>query len=304
MAIIKSIEQLRKYVKINASKDFTTYEPFLEDAQQKYIEPYFGASLLDRLDGIAEDPLTVQICRALGPFSLALATHEFSINYGESGHTVTRTDKLTPASDAKIEKATQSLFERGWANLDRAISYVRRNRSSYEEWVVTDFAKKLSTILFSDAVDFQENGMIQINYSSLTFYYLRLLIMRIEKSETFMFVPETRRSEFISDVSSIPDPALSAMKAYTASRVAALHTSAVTRVQRGKPKSITEFRPLIRPLYENEDESLNYFNAQAEFWKDALIDALVSEGIIDTDSRAVKWNDKDKKVFVATAKTL
>ena len=71
-----SIEDLRKYVKINASKDWDTYNPFVEDAQEKYIELFFGSELLDELE--SNDKLTILICRALAPFSLALASAELS----------------------------------------------------------------------------------------------------------------------------------------------------------------------------------------------------------------------------------
>lgn len=304
MALIKTVDELRKYVKINKSKDFDTYEMFIQDAQEKFIEPYFGSKLLQTLETQEGDELRQQICRALGPFSLALATDEFSIQFGEAGHTVSRTESVAPASDAKIEKATQSLLERGWANLDRAISIVLKTPKNYPDWPLATIAEKLSSHLFASATDFQDNGMVNIDYSPLTFYHLRLLILRIEKSETFMFVPAEARKTYIEDVAQIPSGVLSAMQAYTASRVAALHTSQITRVQRGKPRSITEFSPVVRPLYENEEESLNYFEQQAEFWKGALLDALEAESVIDSDSRSLKWNEQNKKIFVANARNL
>ena len=304
MALIKTIDELRKYVKINKSKDFETYEMFIQDAQEKYIEPYFGSTLLETLETKANDELRLQICRALGPFSLALATDEFSILFGETGHTVARSEKVAPASDAKIEKATQSLFERGWSNLDRAISIVRQKASTYPEWTETEFSKKLSSHFFSSAREFQDNGMVNINYSSLTFYYLRLLILRIEKSETLMFVPAETRKIYLEDPTQIPATVLSTMQAYTGSRVAAIHSSKLTREQRGKPRNITEYRPLVRPLYENEEETLNYLEQQADFWKGAMYDALEAENIIESGSRSVKWNEQDKKVFVANAQRL
>jgi hypothetical protein len=110
---IQSTEELQKYVKVNRSIDFETYRQYLIDAQDKYITPYIGQSLIDKLMSDNTDQLSIYVCRALGPFSLALSTDEFSINFGESGHTVTRTDDKAPASDAKIAKAAESLYNRG-----------------------------------------------------------------------------------------------------------------------------------------------------------------------------------------------
>ena len=73
-------------MKINSSIDFDTYNQYILDAQDKFIRPYLGQELIDQLSGETADTLKTYICRALGPFSLALATDEFSINIGEWAH--------------------------------------------------------------------------------------------------------------------------------------------------------------------------------------------------------------------------
>ena len=84
-----------------------------------------------------------------------------------SGHTVTRTTDKAPASDAKIEKATESLFNRGWSNLDNALRYLQNNLGKYPEWKNTEVSH--GTRLFKNATEFQEKGLVNIDYSSLTF---------------------------------------------------------------------------------------------------------------------------------------
>lgn len=226
MALIKSIQELRKCAKISASKDWDTYAMFVEDAQDKYLEPYFGFELLQSLDDKPLDPLTIRLCRSLGPFSLALATDEMSIQFGEAGHTVARTDSLAPASDAKIEKARKSLYERGWNNLEKAINYVREHQIAYPEWNESVFSKQSKTLLFDTPESFQENGLVNIDYSSLTFFMLRQLILRIEKTETLMLLPEeTRASVRNNRIDELPKTLVDALLAYTASRVASIYTS-------------------------------------------------------------------------------
>lgn len=295
MALIKTTAQLREFVKINASKDFTTYSPFIDDAQEKYLEPYFGSALLETLEESESDVLRKKLSRALGPFSLALATDEFSIQFGETGHTVARTDSLAPASDAKIEKATESLFSRAWANLDTAIRYVIEHKTDYPDWSETDFAKKLSTNLFANATDFQENGLVDIDYSPLTFHRLRMLILRIEKTEALPMLPVV--------VGKTPsDTMKAALQAYTASRAAALHTSQTTREQRSQPRTDMEFKPIVRPLYDDPGNSGNYFAVQADFWRDQIMDLLVTDGWTEKDERALEWNNEEKRIFVFGAK--
>ena len=301
MTLIKTVDELRKYVNINASSSFKTYEPFIADAAEKYIIPYFGDSLITNLDLEETDALRIRICRALGPFAIAMATDEMSINFGESGHTVTRSESIAPASDAKIEKAEGSLFSRAWQNLDKAISYVIAHQIEYPEWVESEFTRHMKTMLFSDARDFQEKGLVDIEYSPLTFHYLRMPILRIEISETMKLLPAAFRAEHSADPSTMPASILSALQGYTGSRVAALYTSQATRTQRSPGREFTEFSPIIRPLYDDATDTGNYFARQADFWREAVLAALSDEAIIAPDERIIKWNSADKRIFVANA---
>lgn len=301
MALIKSIQELRKCAKISASKDWDTYAMFVEDAQDKYLEPYFGFELLQSLDDKPLDPLTIRLCRSLGPFSLALATDEMSIQFGEAGHTVARTDSLAPASDAKIEKARKSLYERGWNNLEKAINYVREHQIAYPEWNESVFSKQSKTLLFDTPESFQENGLVNIDYSSLTFFMLRQLILRIEKTETLMLLPEeTRASVRNNRIDELPKTLVDALLAYTASRVASIYTSNPSLKQRSK-SDFTGYKPVILPLYEDTDDTGNFFERQADYWKSQITDLLVSSGLVTDDYRQLKFNNASRKIFVAGA---
>ena len=112
---IKTIDDLRQTVKVNASLTFTVMVPYLDDAYDKYILPYLGEALVKRLSGNSDNTsdlkLFVLVARALGPLALSLASPELGVLIGDSGHTVTRNDKLTVASDQKIARSEQSMQE-------------------------------------------------------------------------------------------------------------------------------------------------------------------------------------------------
>lgn len=300
MALINSISQLREVVKINNSKSFDTYAPFVNDAQDKYLVPLFGAVLLDALEQMPNDELTLRLQRALGPLSLALAAPEMSISFGEAGHTVTRTDNQAPASDAKIEKAVQSLLERGFANLGQAISYLATNEQAYAEHIVDMPVPALyRTDLFKDAADFQLNGMVDIDYSPLTFIKLVPLIRRIEGVEVPRLLGSAMpQGGFVGLVDAYLKLLLSG---YVASRVAALHTSATSRTQRSRPRTLVDFEAFIRPLFENPEDDLNFYNSQAQQFAQDIHAHLIDSGAIDAQSLNIKWNDEDKKIFIAGA---
>lgn len=286
MILIDSIDQLRKYVKITASTDWDTYKPFVSDAQEKYITPYFGDALIEAMQGDDYALLKERVCRALGPFSLALATHELSINFGETGHTVTKTATLVPASDAKIAKATDSLLERGWHNLDQAIRTVLENPSKYIIGIAGDFMRTMGTKLFDNYHEFQEKGLVDINNSPLTFSRLRMLIRRIEQSEVLIMIPS-------GIVYSEADKLMSAVQAYTASRVAELYTNSTT------DKSLKDYPP-IQFISDGNADNENYYAQQSAYWSGVVSSILIEEHGQE-DPNTIKWNEQSKKVFIANA---
>ena len=289
MELIKDIATLRRYVKINASTNWDTISSFVIDAQEKYITPYFGEALLEAVATEQTDELRSRILRALGPFSLALATHELSINFGEDGHTVTRTTTLAPASDAKIKNATDSLLERGWHNLDRALRYLYSNKQKYVGAIGSENLREIGTVLFDGYDDFQEKGMIDINNSPLTFSRLRMFIKRIEQSEALKMLP----SGFVYDEN---DSVFMAMQAYTASRVAELQTNA-------NADNNLKDAPPIQLLSDGTADSKNYYATQSSYWRNEIIQLLIKEGAIE-DNREIRVNGPDKTIFFAGGKRI
>lgn len=303
MAIIKNIDELIAHVKLNNSTNFETIAPYVQDAQDKYLLPYVGSELLEALEKkSADDRLKIYLSRALAPFAMALATDELSINFGEAGHTVTRTEGLAPASDAKILRAAESQMERGWANMDRAMNYLVKNTSTYPEWKESEAYRRRKTMLFENAEDFQEDGMVDIDYSFLTFLSLRTLIVRVEKAEVMTLLPADLPLKSLQESEEdIDHEIVSALQAFAGSRVAAIHTSNSTRRQRGAPGFRTEFKPTVRPLYEDMDESGNYFDAQAEFWKARIHDLMIKASHKE-EHRHLEFNSPSKTIFVAGAR--
>ncbi|MDR0824589.1 MAG: hypothetical protein LBN74_05805 [Prevotella sp.] len=313
MAIINNIEQLKETVKVNKDSPFLNWVIFLNDARDHFLVNYLGSSLVERLEG----PDTVDVAdddkkysrilplarRALGPYAVMLSTDEMSINTGDGGHTVTKSDKLTPASDAKIAKASDSLHERAWRNLECLLEYLHGHESDYPEWKESKYYKNRQTSYFPSAEVFQDSGLIDIKYSRLTFEKLRQLIISIEKTEVKPLLPETLENQlFISAEGNAGDLDLSSLlgkiRAYIGARVAELHTSQTTRVQRSKYNNL-EYKAVIRPLYSDESTDLrNYYATQAAYWKSEIISMLPGLGVDLTGSK-IDWNNKDKKIFSA-----
>jgi hypothetical protein len=305
MALINNIDTLKKTVKINKSGCYETIEPFLEDAERFYIEPYLGQALMSKLDGASIESagnigtLYKNIIRALGPFAYMLAVHEGSINFGDAGYTVLRTDSLAPASDAKIAAARESAEYRAWQNLEYLIVYLEENAESFPEWEQSRYRQLPLPRFFRTAVEFQSAGMVNLFNSRLAFEKLIDIIRRIEETEIRDLIPaeinESIGDPYTNVLSNAEELLVKVIRAYTASRVAAIHTSQTTRVQRTEVAH-PEFRPVIRPLYEDIADTGNYYDKQAEYFKGKIIDELRDNFDVDVTG-ALNWNTQDKKLF-------
>ncbi|MDR0799790.1 MAG: hypothetical protein LBN18_08530 [Dysgonamonadaceae bacterium] len=304
MALINNTDTFKQTVKIGKNVLFEVLSPFIKDAQRFYIEPYLGRPLIARLEAELADSetkvaeLLVYAQRALGPFAYMLATHESSIGFGDSGHTVTRTDHLAPASDAKVERARESAEFRAWQNMEAMLQFLDENQTSFPEWEQSRYRRNPRPKYFRTAVEFQLLGMVDINNSRLTFEKLIELIRRIERAEVIdLITPEVDLQigdPFTNILSNSEVVLVQSIQPYIAARAAALHTSQTTRLQRSRAGEL-EYRPVIRPLYEDTTDTGNYYSQQADYWKAKIIKTLSDMGIDQTG--ALKWNTDEKKLF-------
>lgn len=311
MAIINNIAELKETARVNADTPFENYKIFLNDARDHFLVNYLGVGLVEKLENVnpnssdENDLVFIKILslvrRILGPYAVMLSTDEMSIHTGNNGHTVAKTDKLAPASDAKIAKAANSLLERTWKNLEYLLEYLEERIDKYPEWKESRYFKNSQTKYFPTAAVFQDAGLIDIEYSRLTFEKLRQLIIRIEKSEVKSFLPgEIEKLIFSPDEEKKEKAAslLEKVRAFIGARVAELHTSQNTRIQRTKYNNL-EYKAIVRPLYKDEnDNDLNYYATQALYWKGEIVSMLPELGA-NMNTGKVNWDNEDKKIFSA-----
>lgn len=309
MAIFNTIDELKTTVKINASSPFENWLIYIGDARDQFLVPYLGFEIVDKLEQLDavstsdEDKKYINILpmvrRVLGPFAVSLSTDEMSIRTGDAGHTVEKSDKVAPASDAKIARAYESLLSRGWENLELLLEYLESNSNDYPEWKQSKFYKNRQTKYFPSSEVFQDAGLIDIEYSRLTFEKLRQLIIRIEETEVADLLTAELEEQLFTNSD---DPKLllllKRVRAYIGSRVAELHTSQTTRVQRSKNNNL-EYKGVIRPLYADEPSSdQNYYKAQAAYWLGEITVMLPDLGVAVSNGK-VDWNNKDRHLFSA-----
>jgi len=308
--IISTIDQLTKTVKINASIPYSAVEPFLTTARDIYLERYLGIELLEILEGetipTRADDLIIVVRKSLGPLAIWLGNAELSVRFGDNGFTVSAEQgKTLAASDTKIANVSDSLERRGFQYLDKVLEYLEENATDFPEWTQSHYYSLRGGNYIFSAKQFQEIGLVDIDYSRLTFETFRPLMSMIEKR----FVTETLgaeldltlRGKLNSTQSAQEKELISAIRQFVACKTAELHTSQASKANRSD-SGTREYKPLIRPIYSDLQNEGNFFAEQAVFYWNK-VQQILNKYAVDFGrepfSPALDWNNEERKIFNA-----
>jgi len=306
--IFKTTEELAQYVKINKNLLFDIMAPYIQQAMDQYISPYLGDSLLDKLEEFYNVSAAAQatkdnsalwaklllyVQKTAAPFAVLVAVDETSINFGDTGHTVTRTDKLAPASDAKLAKYKKSLTERSWFNLEQLLALLEQNPQVWPEWQAAPQYHIRKGNFFSSAKDFQNNGLVDIQYSRLTFEKLRMSIQSLEITEAKPILGDAYTPLVKKTYSEKQAPAYQELYLlvcrFLAHRAACVFSADTTNE--------LDYQPVIKPLVANA--SNNYYCEQATLLSTEITNYIIKNaeqlGIV-VESLRIDFNSPERKI--------
>lgn len=302
--LISTIEELKKVVKINATIPFEALEPYLNDALYIYIEPQIGEAIIIVAEGGQDEQLRSRICQSLGPLTLALATDELGVRYGDAGITVDNVQgQRSPANEAKIAAAKKNLFFRGMQALDRLLDYLSKHPDKYP-----DYQDHLATVgkmpcLVTSAQDYQDVGLVQIDYSTLTYRTLLPTLRQVQECDIRMWLKDPLYNKLLgsSPLTSQERTLKELCIRYLCNRVAELTTSQTAHAER-QNRNPVEYEPLIRPLYRDTQENGNFFAEQAAFYASSIAQYIrehAEELGVQLEHATMNWNAKDKKLITS-----
>lgn len=304
-AIIPDIETLKKVVKINAAIPWESIEPFVNDARDIYIEPQVGNILIELAEEGTDKTLSDKMQRVLGPLCLALATDELGVQYGDSGITVDNMQgKRSPANEAKIAAAKANLFFRGMQALDRLLDYLSRNTAKYPDY--TDHLAVISSVpcFIHTAQEYQDIGLVNIDYSTLTYRTMLPTIRQLQICHLQdLLTTEIYEKLILGTDLSAKEILLKKMCIqYLANKSAELYTSQSSRSQRSDNGTRPEYQPVIRPLYNDMDDTGNFFGKQANYYIGKIAGFLTENAeelnITPTDG-TMDYNARNRKLFTS-----
>jgi len=244
--------------------------------------------------------------QALGPLAIWLGTAELSVRFSDVGFTVSKMDGASgyvPASDTKIGKVEESLERRGFQYLDAVLEYLEANADLFPEWKASRYYTLRGGNYILSATQFQEIGLVDIDYSRLTFESLRSVMGMIELRFVKELLGDTLDTLLRSKLNTLPTPAeiqlIAAVRRFVACKTAQIVTSEASKSNRSGGDA-KEYKPLIRPLYADPTDNGNFFAEQSGYNFSKIQQVLVIYAVefgISAPVMAMEWNTAEGKIF-------
>ena len=304
--LISTVEQLKKYVKLNANMPFESIEPFLQQARDLYLVRYLGLDILSELEGdnfgTAYEPLLEITRKALAPLALWIGNSELSVRISDSGFTVAKQDGATgylPASDTKIAQVEASLRRRAVQYIDKLIEYLETNISKFPKWKTSPYYLDKNSNYLQTASQFQELGLVDIMYSRLVFESLKPTMSMIDQSivtETIGGLQDAKlRSKLNSDQSLPESELIATIRKFVASKTVEIQSDPETQ-----RRSFGSDKKLVPQPYTDFGYVTTYHAEQAIFYLNKIKLLLVkyaTELGVEIAVEAPEFNADDKRIF-------
>lgn len=297
-----STAQLRSHVRLSAQIPWESFECYVDDAVETYIKRYLSEEVIDLLEPNAEFMRLAR--RAIAPLAVALSMDEMAVLVGDSGITVQHEkDKRSVASDKKIEKARSGLQERGLAALSDLLEFVlslegldlsscRRLEESRGLLVpsLDAFERYASLghshVAYLETVPLLRNLQQQLEDELTTAVFSMLMTPPADTDS-----PQGRVLESLKDK----------CRKWTVLSAASLLAGHTTREERMAPMySVTEWKALVRPIFQDREDSGNWYARMAESTLLSIrniMDENASLLGLAPKETSVEYRGKGKRIF-------
>lgn len=186
MSLIKTTDEIQKYLITDASFDPKTILPYIEPAEYE-VQRMLGKVQYEELDdyyeasgtGIAElDALLPIVQRPLVYFAFLKGLDVFNVSIGNNGIAIVSNNTLVPASKERIENLRKNILDSAFDALEALLIFLEDNIDDYPLWESSDAYAYQYEFLIGSARKFDE--LIKIERSRLTFLKWRPAMADVE----------------------------------------------------------------------------------------------------------------------------
>ncbi len=216
MALIKTTDEVRRYIQVDANINFTTLKPSIDDAEELFIKDLLGefysvllADYTDHTDakgidiGMNADNLLILpfVQRSLTYYTLYLSIENLGVNIGDDGIQQSFGQNSQPAPKWKIVELKSSYITKADRFAEKLLEYLEENASAskYDTWY-TDIDANTAmsgSILYSTK---SASRYIDINESRRLFLRLKKYVKDIEGSSIQRMICADQYHELVTQL--------------------------------------------------------------------------------------------------------
>lgn len=173
--LLTTVQELKQYVSINKNVEWESIQPYILQAERKYIKTILGDVLYD--DYCTTTPTGNELL-AYNLFREASANLAWflylplaNVQVSDSGIAVQQGENFKPAEWWQLRDLRRSFIEAGFNAIDEALKIMEANEPDFSPWETTEGYTIFKELFVKRAETF--NRWFNINNSSKTFLALR-----------------------------------------------------------------------------------------------------------------------------------
>jgi hypothetical protein len=206
MSLIKTIEEVKKYLSIDISMDAKSIQPYIQPAEEKVIL-LLGKEQYEELDDYynnseeSDDELDALLPYAQRPivnFAYHIGLSMLNVSIGNNGIAVVQTQSLTPASKQRTDDLKADLEKAAYDALESLLEFLEVNVDDYPSWEESDAYVNQYSYLIISARKFDE--LLRIDRSRLTFLNWRPTMADVEFLEIYPTVSKEYCDELKEEI--------------------------------------------------------------------------------------------------------
>jgi len=181
-ALLKTLEEVKQYVSINKNVEWESLEPYVKQADRKYIKTLLGDALYTAYAATAPTesvPLKVyELFReASANLSWFLYMPLANVQVSDSGISVSSGENHKAAEWWQIRDLRRSFLDAGFSALDEALKLMEANTADFTGWETTEGYTIFMELLVKRTETF--NRWFNISGSRKTFLALRPYMLEV-----------------------------------------------------------------------------------------------------------------------------
>jgi len=140
--ILKDIPDLKKYVSVNNSLDWTTITPYVIQGDRKFLVPAIGQALYDVYAAEPQGEIPKKVFALLAEASANLAMFLYiplgNVQVNDHGIFTESTEFVKPAEWWQIRDLRRTFLDNGFSALDEALKIMEANEGQFQQWKDSD----------------------------------------------------------------------------------------------------------------------------------------------------------------------